>query len=206
MSSVSPTDKMLQALADPSLLEQRNLLMYDRNGSRRVIKMVSPVLYCSPSGLKMSNAATLYFKVSAAEVLQNPNVTRSNASLDAATYRWDVGADKWIKKSDEVHLEHGFLNFQLKNDELLEFQTESFSSYVVLAPFLEAVEVEPSWWLIESLGLSREQWTFFILLPAAVILCCCVRACIVWRKRGQAGKKPAAVNAVAMFEFHAIAP
>jgi len=172
LSAISPTQKMYGALQDRTLLRELGLARFGDNGTRHVFKMISPVIYCSPSGLSMSQAASVFFKINMDPIYANPNISIISEPVAASAYLWSTINEKWERKSDGIFTNNSF-----------EFRTKSFSSYVILAPFNETFVGDPDWWLIESLGWSREEWGLFVFLPGGILLCCCLRLCFVFASK-----------------------
>jgi hypothetical protein len=172
LSAISPTQKMYEALQDRALLRELGLARFGDNNTRHVFKMISPVIYCSPSGLSMSQAASVFFKINMDPIYANPNISIISEPVAASAYLWSTVNEKWERKTDVIFTNNSF-----------EFRTKSFSSYVVLAPFNETFVGDPDWWLIESLGWSREEWGLFVFLPSGILLCCCLRLYFVFASK-----------------------
>ena len=179
LSAVSPTQKMLDALQDRALLQERSLARFGNNNTRRIFKMISPVIYCSPSGLSMSQSASVFFEIDMDPIFANPSILYLGEPIAAAAYFWNTVNEKWELRSEVI----------FPRNDSFEFRTQTFSSYVILAPFNESFEDGPDWWLVKSLRMSREQWALFIFLPACILLCCCIRFCYFYTcKRKHAPK------------------
>jgi len=132
--------------------------------------MISPVIYCSPSGLELSKAATLYLNINTTEESKNSIFTTTKFPILAAAYRWDEANEKWVRKSDRADLQ----------DNLYELSSMGFSSYVILAPFNETYVIKPTWFLVESIGWGLELWIYCIFIPAGVLMCCFATCCYLF--------------------------